>query len=604
MLHQTQRTPLPRCARTLASATLVLPVWRSPKISSRCPRPIGNSASIALIPVWSGVLTGARARIGGAGRSIGRRFWARSGSPPSRGSPSGETTRPSSSGPTGTSATRRVRLTRAPAVTRSTRSRSTTPTVSLRRSLAMPTAPPAKRSRSSTWAPGRPRTSAIPPETDSTVPSSSTRRPGPTSCRAASSASRSSSRTRPGSSPRASVSAPTGSALTFGLPRLFAAVPLLVAVAAHLPHDVVERRLQLVGPALRRPADLQAADPERDAHAQVGIDLEARVDLPLQRLPNGGGRLLARLDRRLERRRDHGGRALEPAAQRTQRVGLDVREALAEHAHRLPLQARVGQLGQGAAKLVDEQLGAAPTKPLARLAQVAAERVGVRLAGLLRFLLDLLDAALAQRLGLLLDLLEPLAALPLELVALVAKRFRLGAGLAARLLGRRLLLGDAALARLHGALDGAVEEDPQQRQQDHEVDDLRDQRERVEGHGRLPRRGGVPERVREDQDERHDEAVDRGRLDHGQAHEQRARAGVRLVGLLRDALQRLRQRACLAQRRTDRADGHREAGDQDRGGRDQGSVGHSDPPSPFRASLCACRVVPDAMYTIARIAKM
>src|SRR6056297_672792 len=604
MLHQTQRTPLPRCARTLASATLVLPVWRSPKISSRCPRPIGNSASIALIPVWSGVLTGARARIGGAARSIGRRFWARSGSPPSRGSPRGETTRPSSSGPTGTSATRCVRLTRAPAVTRSTRSSSTTPTVSLRRSLAMPTAPPAKRSRSSTWAPGRPRTSAIPPETDWTVPSSSTRRPGPTSCRAASSASRSSSRTLPGSYARGSTSEPTGSALTLGLPRIGLALVPLVAGAADLTHDVVERRLELVDPALRGPADLQAPDPERDAHAQLGVDLEARVDVAVQRLANGGGRFLARLFGRLERRGDHGGRPLQPTAERAYGVRLDLGEALAEHADRLPLQAGVGQLGEGAAKLVHEQLGAAPTKPLTRLAQIAAERVGVRPSRLLRLLLDLPDPALPQRLGLLLDRLEPLAALALERLALMAERLGLGARLAAGLLGGRLLLGDAALARLHGALDRAVEEDPQQRQQDHEVDDLRDQRERVEGHGRLPRRGGVPERVREDQDERHDEAVDRGRLDHGQAHEQRARAGVRLVGLLRDALQRLRQRACLAQRRTDRADGHREAGDQDRGGRDQGSVGHSDPPSPFRASLCACRVVPDAMYTIARIAKM
>src|ERR1700745_3919015 len=37
-----------------------LPVWRSPMISSRWPRPIGIIASIALMPVWSGSSTGWR----------------------------------------------------------------------------------------------------------------------------------------------------------------------------------------------------------------------------------------------------------------------------------------------------------------------------------------------------------------------------------------------------------------------------------------------------------------------------------------------------------------------------------------------------------------
>jgi len=35
-------------------ATAVLPVWRSPMISSRWPRPIGTSASIAFNPVCTG----------------------------------------------------------------------------------------------------------------------------------------------------------------------------------------------------------------------------------------------------------------------------------------------------------------------------------------------------------------------------------------------------------------------------------------------------------------------------------------------------------------------------------------------------------------------
>jgi len=41
----------------VSSAIAVLPVWRSPMISSRCPRPIGIMPSMALIPVWTGCLT-------------------------------------------------------------------------------------------------------------------------------------------------------------------------------------------------------------------------------------------------------------------------------------------------------------------------------------------------------------------------------------------------------------------------------------------------------------------------------------------------------------------------------------------------------------------
>ena len=37
---------------------VVLPVERSPMISSRCPRPIGIIASIAMMPVCTGWLTG------------------------------------------------------------------------------------------------------------------------------------------------------------------------------------------------------------------------------------------------------------------------------------------------------------------------------------------------------------------------------------------------------------------------------------------------------------------------------------------------------------------------------------------------------------------
>ena len=50
----------------VSSAIAVLPVWRSPMMSSRWPRPIGIIASIALMPVCSGSFTGWRAMMPGA----------------------------------------------------------------------------------------------------------------------------------------------------------------------------------------------------------------------------------------------------------------------------------------------------------------------------------------------------------------------------------------------------------------------------------------------------------------------------------------------------------------------------------------------------------
>ena len=67
-----QMTPLPRWLMIVSTATAVLPVWRSPMISSRWPRPIGTMPSIALRPVCSGSFTGWRSTTPGAMRSIGR----------------------------------------------------------------------------------------------------------------------------------------------------------------------------------------------------------------------------------------------------------------------------------------------------------------------------------------------------------------------------------------------------------------------------------------------------------------------------------------------------------------------------------------------------
>ena len=53
-------------------AIAVLPVWRSPMMSSRWPRPIGIIASIAFRPVCIGCLTGWRWTTPGALNSAGR----------------------------------------------------------------------------------------------------------------------------------------------------------------------------------------------------------------------------------------------------------------------------------------------------------------------------------------------------------------------------------------------------------------------------------------------------------------------------------------------------------------------------------------------------
>src|SRR3546814_4260363 len=47
----TQVTSLPRWLMMVSTATAVFPVWRSPMISSRWPRPIGTMESMAFIPV-------------------------------------------------------------------------------------------------------------------------------------------------------------------------------------------------------------------------------------------------------------------------------------------------------------------------------------------------------------------------------------------------------------------------------------------------------------------------------------------------------------------------------------------------------------------------
>ncbi len=98
----------------VSTAMAVLPVCRSPMISSRWPRPIGIIESMALMPVCTGVSTGCLTMTPGAIRSIGRVFFVSIAPFPSIGSPSGFTTRPMRASPTGTSTMRPVVLTWSP----------------------------------------------------------------------------------------------------------------------------------------------------------------------------------------------------------------------------------------------------------------------------------------------------------------------------------------------------------------------------------------------------------------------------------------------------------------------------------------------------------
>src|ERR1044071_229202 len=116
----------------------VLPVWRSPMISSRWPRPIGIIASIAFSPVCIGSLTGWRWTTPGALNSAGRVSSVWMSPLPSSGWPSGETMRPSSCSPTGMSRRWLVRLTVSPSTILSQGPNSTVPTLSDSRLSARP----------------------------------------------------------------------------------------------------------------------------------------------------------------------------------------------------------------------------------------------------------------------------------------------------------------------------------------------------------------------------------------------------------------------------------------------------------------------------------
>src|SRR5579883_1936450 len=162
----------PRWFRIVSTAIAVLPVVRSPMMSSRWPRPIGIIESIALRPVCTGSFTGWRETTPGALNSSGRVSLVTIGPWPSSGLPSGSTTRPSRASPTGTLATLPVRRTGWPSLILSQAPKSAAPTSSSSRLNASPTTPCSSSSISIATAFSSPWMRAMPSPTDRTVPTS------------------------------------------------------------------------------------------------------------------------------------------------------------------------------------------------------------------------------------------------------------------------------------------------------------------------------------------------------------------------------------------------------------------------------------------------
>src|SRR5262245_50622305 len=154
-------------------ASAVLPVWRSPMMSCRWPLPIAVLASIALSPVWGGWLPSCRWTTLGACTSRKRRSVALISPLPSTGRPSGSTTRPRNSSPTGTERISPVRLTGSPSSMPTGSPRRTHAISRTSRLRATPSTPPGNSSSSLAMADGSPSTRAIPSPASVTRPTSS-----------------------------------------------------------------------------------------------------------------------------------------------------------------------------------------------------------------------------------------------------------------------------------------------------------------------------------------------------------------------------------------------------------------------------------------------
>src|SRR3954451_5912310 len=157
----------------VSSATAVLPVWRSPMISWRWPRPIAVIASIAVMPVYSGSFTGWRDTTLGAWSSSGRSASAVIVPLSSIGRPSASTTRPRNPSPTGTDRMRPVCLTGSPSSIVAASPKMMQPISASSRLKATPSRPPGNSSSSFAIVRGRPATRAMPSPVSMTRPTSS-----------------------------------------------------------------------------------------------------------------------------------------------------------------------------------------------------------------------------------------------------------------------------------------------------------------------------------------------------------------------------------------------------------------------------------------------
>src|ERR671918_405204 len=257
-----QITSPPRWFRIVSIAIAVLPVERSPMISSRWPRPIGIIESIAFRPVCSGSFTPWRLITPGALNSSGRRSLVSIGPRPSSGLPSGSTTRPRSASPTGTLMTSPVRRTGSPSLTCSHSPKSAAPTLSSSRLNAMPTTPCSSSSRSSATQFSRPWMRAMPSPTWRTVPTS-----------------------------ERSVSTSNSLMRSFRIAvissgRSFTSSPCVGARLASSSSCGCQFLTEPLEPAADAAVGAERSDLENDPADQAGIDGARRLDDPARRLLN------------------------------------------------------------------------------------------------------------------------------------------------------------------------------------------------------------------------------------------------------------------------------------------------------------------------------
>src|SRR2546423_9363044 len=273
-----QTRSLSRLLTMASSATADLPVWRSPMISSRCPRPMAVMASIALMPVSIGSSTGLRWTTPGALNSAGR-YSATSISPlPSSGLPSGSRMRPSRPSPTGIWSRRSVRLTVSPSSILSHSPNSTAPTLSDSRLSARPVTSCGSSSISIDMQLSRPWRRAIPSAIERTVPTSDR-------------------------------SAPPSSSPSMRLLRMLVISSGLIFIQLPLSRGRGHFSSQSLQPTPHRSVHDQVADAHRDASDGIGVDrrleLRAPACLLLDPLADRVDEVVVELDGAPDRNRQH-----------------------------------------------------------------------------------------------------------------------------------------------------------------------------------------------------------------------------------------------------------------------------------------------------------